>query len=289
MKHLTAYKLFESTFVSKEEVDILLDKISQSGITSLSDIEKNRLTLFSEQDREIIDTIEKMGDLTRKFKEVNAEMRRCQDSGESDGFHLMDDWLKLNNQLRPLQASFRKWGIELGDERLTNLMRKQRPDVYNTNIFESKEDIKASLDEICYDLTDCDKFKIDNSTGSVLTTQDAKKYYNLEDNGEGTMKMNYLFGCLFRAFNNTGDDCIGQCFTFNYDEVKDVLFRIRDFLGDRLIKIMLATKYSSEQSEANANATLDEIKSASGSGWIDINDINEDDKDQLVNFIILYK
>src|ERR1035437_7141953 len=207
MKHLTTYKLFESTFVSKEEVDILLDKISQSGITSLSDIEKNRLTLFSEQDREIIDTIEKMGDLTRKFKEVNAEMRRCQDSGESDGFHLMDDWLKLNNQLRPLQASFRKWGIELGDERLTNLMRKQRPDVYNTNIFESKEDIKASLDEICYDLTDCDKFKIDNSTGSVLTTQDAKKYYNLEDNGEGTMKMNYLFGCLFRAFNNTGDDC----------------------------------------------------------------------------------
>ena len=138
MKNLKTYKLFEaSEFFTREYIDKLLDKISLSGIKSLSDIEKNRLKIFSENDKEIIETIEKMGNITLKFKEINNEMRRCQDSGESDGFHLMDDWLKLNSELRPLEASFRKWGIELGDPRLDKLMRKVRPDAYN-NILESK-------------------------------------------------------------------------------------------------------------------------------------------------------
>lgn len=94
--------VLESTFVSKEDVDDLLDKINSSGITSLSDIDKNRLTLFSEGDKEIIETIEKMADITNKFRELNTEIRRCQSSGKSDGFHLMKDWGKLNDQLRPL-------------------------------------------------------------------------------------------------------------------------------------------------------------------------------------------
>ena len=132
--------VIESVFVSKEDVDNLLDKISSSGITSLSDIDNNRLTLFSEGDKEIIDTIEKMADITNQFRELNAEMRRCQDSGESDGFHLMKDWMKLNDQLRPLEASFRKWGIELGDHRLDKLMRTVRPDAYNRHVIESVSD-----------------------------------------------------------------------------------------------------------------------------------------------------
>ena len=134
--------VLESVFVSKEDVDELLDKINKSGITSLSDIDKNRLTLFSEGDKEIIETIEKMADITNQFRELNDEMRRCQDSGESDGFHLMKDWMKLNNQLRPLEASFRKWGIELGDPRLDRLMRKVRPDAYNRHVIESVKKFK---------------------------------------------------------------------------------------------------------------------------------------------------
>lgn len=163
MKHLKSYKLFESEFFDNDYIDSLLDRISDSGIDSLSDIEKNQLKLFSEDDKEIIETIEKMGDLTIKFKEINAEMRRCQDSGESDGFHLMKDWMKLNKELRPLEQSFRKWGIELGDPRLDKLMRKIRPDAYN-NVFESviagqkdgfiNQNILSDVEDILLELED---------------------------------------------------------------------------------------------------------------------------------------
>lgn len=144
MKYLKTYKLFESVFVSQKDVDELLDKINKSGITSLNDIDKNRLTLFSEGDKEIIETIEKMANITNQFKIINKEIRRCQDSGESDGFHLMDDWMKLNKQLVPLEQLFRKWGIELGDERLWNLMNKQRPDAYGS-VLESKSEPTSKL------------------------------------------------------------------------------------------------------------------------------------------------
>ena len=70
MEYLKSFKLFEkSDFIDKDDVDELLDKISSSGIESLSDIDKNRLTLFSEGDKEIIETIER---LTRK----NIETRK---------------------------------------------------------------------------------------------------------------------------------------------------------------------------------------------------------------------
>lgn len=36
----------------------------------------------------------------------------------------MSYWMELNDKLRPLEQSFRKLGIELGDEILDNLMRK---------------------------------------------------------------------------------------------------------------------------------------------------------------------
>lgn len=129
--------MFESKFVSKEEVDHLLDKISNSGITSLNDIEKNRLKIFSEDDKEIINIIDNMADITAKFKKLNHEMKKISDEGK-DTFILMNKWDELNKKLVPLEQSFRKYGIYLGDERLTLLMRRQRPDVYDTSVYESK-------------------------------------------------------------------------------------------------------------------------------------------------------
>jgi hypothetical protein len=118
-------------------VDDLLDKISSSGINSLSDIEKNRLTLFSEKDKEIIKIIEEMGDITNEFRELNKKMNKLSSEGKTKEAHsLMSYWLELNDKLRPLEQSFRKWGIELGDERLDNLMRKVRPDSYNRGVIE---------------------------------------------------------------------------------------------------------------------------------------------------------
>lgn len=132
---IKSYKLFESEFVNQQDIDDLLDKISEYGIESITDVDKNRVNLFSEGDKEIIETIEKMGDITAQFKQLNNEIRRLQDSGESDGFHLMKDWTKLNSEMVPLEQSFRKWGIELGDPRLSKMMSKIMPDVYGNNIY----------------------------------------------------------------------------------------------------------------------------------------------------------
>lgn len=130
----------ESVFVSKDEVNELLDKISYSGINSLSDIEKNRLSLFYEKDKEIITTIEEMGDITNEFRELNKKMNKLSSQGKNKEAHsLMSYWLELNDKLRPLEQSFRKWGIELGDERLNNLMRKVRPDAYNRGVIDNIE------------------------------------------------------------------------------------------------------------------------------------------------------
>lgn len=142
-EHIDTFKKFlikESVFVSKDEVDELLDKISYSGINSLSDIEKNRLTLFSEKDKEIIKIIEEMGDITNEFRELNKKMNKLSIEGKNkEAYSLMSYWKELNNKMRPLEQSFRKWGIELGDERLDNLMRKVRPDAYNRGVIDDIE------------------------------------------------------------------------------------------------------------------------------------------------------
>jgi hypothetical protein len=142
MKNILNFDKFlkESVFVTKEEVDTLLDKISLSGISSLSDIEKNRLTLFSTEDKEIIKTIEAMGDITNEFRELNQRMNKLSSEGKSEQAHsLMNYWMQLNDKLRPLEQSFRKWGIELGDERLYRLMKKVRPDAYNNNLIDEND------------------------------------------------------------------------------------------------------------------------------------------------------
>jgi vacuolar-type H+-ATPase subunit I/STV1 len=130
MKHLKSYKLFESEFFDSDYIDTLLDKISDSGIESLSDIEKNQLKLFSEDDKEVIETIEKMADITNQFRELNQKMKDIQSEG-GDAKYLMEDWFRLNDELVPLEQAFRKWGIELGDPRLDRLQRRTRPDAYN--------------------------------------------------------------------------------------------------------------------------------------------------------------
>lgn len=135
MKNLKTFKNFkESVFVTKDEVDELLDKITSSGITSLSDVEKNRLNLFSEDDKEIIKIIEEMGDLTAEFMEVNNKIKELMSEYKTEeAKSLMSKWNSLDKKMTVLEKSFKKWGIELGDERLFNLMKKIRPDIYSAN------------------------------------------------------------------------------------------------------------------------------------------------------------
>lgn len=184
----------ESNFVNQSEVDDLLDRIASSGITSLSDIEKNRLELFSTEDKEIIDTIEKMGDITNKFRKLNKRINQLSSEGKSEEAHkLMDYWMELNNELRPLEQSFRKWGIDLGDERLDNLMRKIRPDAYNP-VIESKKKFP-----------NIKKMEIDGF--EVLMGKDA------ESNDYLTMQMRRDGDLWFHAHGFPGSHIILRCGT----------------------------------------------------------------------------
>jgi hypothetical protein len=88
-----------------------------------------------------------MGDITSDFKALNMKMRKLSSEGK-DAKYLMKDWMDLNNKMVPLEREIESHGIQLGDNRLTRLMKKERPDVYG-DICESKfENIKNILTDI---------------------------------------------------------------------------------------------------------------------------------------------
>ena len=127
------YQIFEkSKFVEIDEFNELLDKINDGGITSLTDIEKKRLDLFSMDDEPILDLIERMGDLTTQFKEINIRLKDLNAQGKNDESIKMfrDEWGPLNDKMMKLEKEIESYGIELGDEILRNLMNKNRADVY---------------------------------------------------------------------------------------------------------------------------------------------------------------
>ena len=146
MKHLKPYKLFESILVHPDELDKLLDKIKETGITSLSEIEQKRLKLFSEEDKEVIDVINRMADVTIKFKELNNTLDELakSDKGDDDIHNTyMTEWKSLNDQMIKLESEIESYGIELGDVRLSVLMAKIRPDAYA-----QRRDHKYGIDEL---------------------------------------------------------------------------------------------------------------------------------------------
>ena len=141
-------QIFEkSRFVDKEEFDELLDKIADSGITSLTDIEKKRLDLFSMDDEPILDLIDKMGDLTAEFKIINKKIKQLSDDGKSvEAKNLFrDEWGPLNDEMSKFEKEIRSYGIEVGDETFTSMMNKHRSDVYGYD-FDKDGDDKLEMD-----------------------------------------------------------------------------------------------------------------------------------------------
>ena len=126
-------QIFEkSKFVDTDEFNDLLDKINDGGITSLTDIEKKRLDLFSMDDEPILDLIERMGDLTTQFKEINIKLKDLNTQGKNDEAIKMfkDEWGPLNDKMMKLEKEIESYGIELGDETFMSMMNKHRADVY---------------------------------------------------------------------------------------------------------------------------------------------------------------
>ena len=126
-------QIFEkSKFVDTDEFNTLLDKINDGGITSLTDIEKKRLDLFSMDDEPILDIIDRMGDLSTQFKEINIKLKDLNNQGKHEEAQKIfrDEWGPLNGEMSKLEKEIESYGIELGDEILRNLMNKNRADVY---------------------------------------------------------------------------------------------------------------------------------------------------------------
>jgi len=126
-------QIFEkSKFVDTDEFNDLLDKINDGGITSLTDIEKKRLDLFSMDDEPILDVIERMGDLTAQFKIINKKLKDLQSQGKIvDAKNLFrDEWGPLNDEMMKLEQIIQEYGIDLGDETFMSMMNKHRADVY---------------------------------------------------------------------------------------------------------------------------------------------------------------
>ena len=130
-------QIFEkSKFVETDEFNELLDKINDTGITSLTDIEKKRLDLFSMDDEPILDIIDRMADLTSEFKMVNKKIKQLSDEGKTvEAKNLFrDKWSPMNDEMIKLEREIKSYGIEVGDETFMSLMNKHRSDVYGYDV-----------------------------------------------------------------------------------------------------------------------------------------------------------
>jgi hypothetical protein len=136
-------QIFEkSKFVEVDEFNELLDKINDTGLTSLTDIEKKRLDLFSMDDEPILDLIDRMGDLTAEFKILNKKIKQLSDEGKSvEAKNLFrDQWDPMNDEMIKLEREIKSYGIEVGDETFMSMMNKHRGDVYGYDVDNEGDD-----------------------------------------------------------------------------------------------------------------------------------------------------
>lgn len=136
-------KKFESFLVSDSEANNILDKINTNGIDNISDIEKNKLNLYSTNDAKVIDIINKMADITLKFMDVNNKIKKVKDDYIKSKNIFQNEWIPLNTEISKYEKELESFGIELGSPELNNLFKKTRPDAYGDykDIYESKKDI----------------------------------------------------------------------------------------------------------------------------------------------------
>lgn len=130
-------QIFEkSKFVETDEFNELLDKINDTGITSLTDIEKKRLDLFSMDDEPLLDVIDQMADLTSEFKILNKKIKDLSDQGKTvEAKNLFrDKWSPMNDEMIKLEREIKSYGIEVGDETFMSMMNKHRSDVYGYDV-----------------------------------------------------------------------------------------------------------------------------------------------------------
>ena len=102
MKHI---KKFESYFVSDEDSNEILDKITKNGIESISLKDKNILKQYSEDDVDIKEIIKSLVESIVELEKVNIEIRSFNNEYDKVKDILKDKWKPLNDKISKLENS----------------------------------------------------------------------------------------------------------------------------------------------------------------------------------------
>ena len=114
-------------------------------------------------------------------------------------------------------------------------------------IFESVDTLREDLTEICYDLTDDGRFDIkiyDNNELTYLTLPSGEKPYLVGDKILFIGLSNYI---------NKGLKHDG----FSFDEVREVILRLIDYLGDRYKGCSVLSVGEYERSDINKSEIIE--------------------------------
>ena len=128
MKHI---KKFESYFISDEDSNEILDKISKYGIESLSLKDKNNLKQYSEDDVDIKNIIKSLVENIVELEKVNIEIRSFNNIYDKVKDILKDKWKPLNDKISKLENSLiSEFGILPEDSKVMKYIKDNFPESY---------------------------------------------------------------------------------------------------------------------------------------------------------------
>ena len=128
MKHI---KKFESYFISDEDSNEILDKISKYGIESLSLKDKNNLKQYSEDDVDIKNIIKSLVENIVELEKVNIEIRSFNNIYDKVKDILKDKWKPLNDKISKLENSLiSEFGILPEDSKVMKYIKDIFPESY---------------------------------------------------------------------------------------------------------------------------------------------------------------
>lgn len=128
MKHI---KKFESYFISDEDSNEILDKISKYGIESLSLKDKNNLKQYSEDDVDIKNIIKSLVENIVELEKVNIEIRSFNNIYDKVKDILKDKWKPLNDKISKLENSLiSEFGILPEDSKVVKYVENNFSESY---------------------------------------------------------------------------------------------------------------------------------------------------------------
>ena len=205
MKNLKDFRgLNESYFINIDDIDTILDKISEYGIESLNDIDKKQLEMFNTEDEKVISIIDKIANTMQEFVLLNNKIKDLVENDDEPGGKKLyiNEWLPLNNQMGKLEAQIKEWGIELGDPRLTTMLKDIKP-----SLFFSDDGMDESMLE---NIKSYESFRPIYEGTWAYTRKDTEEMINALNDIKNPNEINDEFYKIW--WNKVGDDLL-------YDEL----------------------------------------------------------------------